>query len=134
MYDNLLSEISIFKHSATLSAAVDYIDPARANRVIEDWLQGQRRAIRTQTQWSLVSIICVIAIVLSQLAFFPDAPGTFSSIAVLILIAVMFGRSVVAERRQNLQRDEILFALWRSMHEPEFEDVLDDGPQLRVFR
>ena len=87
------------------------------------------------SQWSLVSVICVVAIVVAQLALFPTAPGTMSAIAVLVLIAVMFGRSVLAERRQNLQRDEILFALWRTMHGDEFDDELvEDRPQLRVFQ
>ena len=135
MHDNLLSEISIFKQSAVLNAAADHIDPTRANRVIEDWLRDQRRSIRTHSLWSLVSVLCVVAIVFAQLALFPTAPGAFSSIAVLILIAVMFGRSVLSERRQNLQRDEILFALWRTMHEYDFDEELpEDRPQLRVFR
>ena len=135
MYDHLLSEISIFKRSAVFSTAADQIDPHRVNRVVEDWLRDQRRSIRIQSKWSLVSIMCVVAIVIAQLMLFPAAPGTMSAIAVLVLIAVMFGRSVLSERRQNLQRDEILFALWRTMHSYDFdEDLADERPQLRIYK
>ena len=135
MYDHLLSEISIFKRSAVFSAAPDQIDPHRVNRVVEDWLRDQRRSIRIHSKWSLVPVMCVVAIVIAQLTLFPAAPGTMSAIAVLVLMAVMFGRSILAERRQNLQRDEILFALWRSMYGYSFdEDITDDRPQLRIFK